>query len=57
MDMEKHITVRGVGVRTVNAFAQVERDWGEGTVQATIDANAQSLKDAGVDITGRRSRG
>ena len=52
MDMEKHITVRGVGVRTVDAFAQVEREWGEGTVQATIDANAQSLKDAGVDITG-----
>ena len=51
MDMEKHITVRGVGVRTVDAFAQVEREWGEGTVQATIDANAQSLKDAGVDIT------
>ena len=52
MDMEKHITVRGVGVRTVDAFAQVEREWGEGTVQATLDANAQSLKDAGVDITG-----
>ena len=52
MDMEKHITVRGVGVRTVDAFAQVEREWGEGTVQATIDGNAQSLKDAGVDITG-----
>ena len=44
--------MRGVGVRSVEAFAQVEREWGEGTVQATIDGNAQSLKDAGVDITG-----
>ena len=52
MDMERHITVRGVGVRSVDAFAQVEREWGEGTVQTTIDANAQSLRDAGVDITG-----
>jgi hypothetical protein len=48
--MEKHTTVRGVGVRTPEAFAEIEREWGEGTVQATIDANVQSLKDAGVDM-------
>jgi hypothetical protein len=41
---EKYTTVHGVGVRSPEHLAAIEKEWGEGTVQQTIDINMASLK-------------